>query len=711
MLIPAFQLHLTDAIQQRAVTVGKYDGVHPALTAATTGGKVFIHSPHQEQDQPQTQYLNINKQITALTAGALEPALGRDLLLVGTPNHLQAYDVHKNQDFFFKEVAEGVNVVILGIAGTCEAPLAIVGCNGSVQGFDAKGQERFWTVTGSNVSALALCDADGDGQNELLVGSEDFSIRIFKGENVISEIIETDRVIGLTPIHHTRFGYALANGTIGVYEQSVRAWRVKSKHSVGAISSYDLDGDGIPELISGWSNGRMEVRSDATGEVIYKDILPCSISGIVRGDYRCDGTDQIIVCSTEGEVRGYLPADPEVSGRQVEETAHQVAIAELSQRRQELLVELQNYDAQIKAAAGQQERGPGLPLELGGQIPAITKVAVAVRVSEEARSCSLHVQTNSEECVIRGVVIFADQVFEGESLFHYPNSPAPTADIPLKLKKDVAVMLLVKVLVALRTSAVYHVFEEELQLSRYAMYASSVRGFVSEPESYVTFATSERVSRLAMWLEHSFPDWSASAAGVGPSSDSLRAAFVSLRDGKPLIIAMTARAGGQVTIRTDSMELAADLVQEIAAYLAIEQLDCQADFPPELAAFALVLDRVDELNAARLKMTGAVADSSNVIKSMLVKAEDARILGNMPSMKKLYGRLMDLNRELVMEHEKRATNHHDLLEALRLVNTMIQRAARLRVGEPKARVVAACRQAVKANNVQALLKIIREGHA
>lgn len=54
-----------------------------------------------------------------------------------------------------------------------------------------------------------------------------------------------------------RFGYALVNGTIGVYERLDRVWRVKSKHSVCALASYDLDGDGYPELISGWSNGRV----------------------------------------------------------------------------------------------------------------------------------------------------------------------------------------------------------------------------------------------------------------------------------------------------------------------------------------------------------------------------------------------------------------------------------------------------------------------
>jgi hypothetical protein len=54
-----------------------------------------------------------------------------------------------------------------------------------------------------------------------------------------------------------RFAYALRNGTIGVYEGAARAWRVKSKHSVAAVAAFDLDGDGVPELVSGWSNGKV----------------------------------------------------------------------------------------------------------------------------------------------------------------------------------------------------------------------------------------------------------------------------------------------------------------------------------------------------------------------------------------------------------------------------------------------------------------------
>ena len=49
-------------------------------------------------------FLNIGQHITALAAGCLTPG-EKDLLFVGTPNNLLAYDVENNQDVFYKEVA------------------------------------------------------------------------------------------------------------------------------------------------------------------------------------------------------------------------------------------------------------------------------------------------------------------------------------------------------------------------------------------------------------------------------------------------------------------------------------------------------------------------------------------------------------------------------------------------------------------------------
>jgi len=77
----------------------------------------------------------------------------------------------------------------------------------------------------------------------------------------------------------TKYGFALGNGTIGVYDKTTRLWKKKQKHPVSAIRAFDLDGDGVPELVTGLSNGRLEVRNDHNGELIYKDGLILTLIG------------------------------------------------------------------------------------------------------------------------------------------------------------------------------------------------------------------------------------------------------------------------------------------------------------------------------------------------------------------------------------------------------------------------------------------------
>jgi hypothetical protein len=65
---------LAERVQGGKAVVGKFDGETYSLAAATHAGKVFVHSPHNQQQQAsqlglQITYLNINKQITALAAG------------------------------------------------------------------------------------------------------------------------------------------------------------------------------------------------------------------------------------------------------------------------------------------------------------------------------------------------------------------------------------------------------------------------------------------------------------------------------------------------------------------------------------------------------------------------------------------------------------------------------------------------------------------
>ena len=46
-----------------------------------------------------------------------------------------------------------------------------------------------------------------NGKNELIVGSEDFEIRVFAEDEIITEITETEAVTALTPIQDGRLEY------------------------------------------------------------------------------------------------------------------------------------------------------------------------------------------------------------------------------------------------------------------------------------------------------------------------------------------------------------------------------------------------------------------------------------------------------------------------------------------------------------------------
>ncbi len=189
MFKPVFTLNLNQKVLPGRVAIGEYDGRNACLTAATTAEKVFIHNPRQSMtgggassgrmvasgSSHEIVNLNINQRVTALAAGQMDPGAARDCLLVGgrkkkgsklaicncgsfillfvnydfevgTPTNLLAYDVEENADLFHKDVPDGVNSIAVGVVGGREEPLAVVGGNCSLQGFNRAGDDPFWKV-------------------------------------------------------------------------------------------------------------------------------------------------------------------------------------------------------------------------------------------------------------------------------------------------------------------------------------------------------------------------------------------------------------------------------------------------------------------------------------------------------------------------------------------------------------------------------------
>ncbi|XP_072026618.1 BBSome complex member BBS2-like [Amphiura filiformis] len=717
MLVPIFTLKLNHKINSRMVTLGKYDGKHPNLTAATTAGKVFVHNPHtritrsgratEVSIDSDITLLGINQKVSALCAGSLDGMGVNDILMVGTQTNILAYDVQNNTDLFYKDAPDGVNAIVMGQIGSIDSPLAIVGGNCALQGYDIEGNDLFWTVTGDNVCSLALCDFNSDGKNELIVGSEDFDIRVFQDDEIIAEMTETEAITSLCTMNNSRFGYALANGTVGVYDKSARYWRIKSKNQAVSVLSFDLDNDGVPELITGWSNGKVDARSDRTGEVVFKDNMSAAVAGIVTGDYRMDGNTELICCSVEGEVKGYLPASDEVKGNLMDTNVEQEAIRDLSQRKQNLILELKNYEENAKAAQSERPSGLGnLDKAQMGIIPANTQLQTTLMVNPGSEGKPPHVEINvstSNDTVLKSVLIFAEGIFEGESHVVHPSQAnlANTLSVPIVPPKDVPVDLHIKAFVGYKASAQFHVFELTRQLPRFSMYLPCTDQ-VPEPKSSVIFTVNERVQRVVMWINQNFL-----LAEDVECEGALNVGFMSLRGSGPVFIQMT--TGGQVTIKTDDMDLAGDIIQALASFLGLEELQVTADFPMHMEELKNVLTKVDDFNAVRMKLTAEMADHSNLIRSLVVRAEDARLMGDMRNMRRGYMELYDLNRDLINGYKIRCTNHQELLSCLKLVNQTIQKAGQLRVGKHKTHVVSSCREAIKTSNINSLLKIIKTG--
>ncbi|KAL4225721.1 Bardet-Biedl syndrome 2 protein [Mactra antiquata] len=733
MLVPIFTLNLKHKVNAHMVTIGKYDGIHSSLTCATAAGKVLIHNPHVKsqigRSEGDISLLSINQQVSSVCAGKLNPDIQNDVLAVGTLTNLMVYDIEKNADLFYKDTPDGSNAVVIGKLGNISPTMAIIGGNCSIQGFDLEGEENFWTVTGDNVCSLALLDFTNNGQNELVVGSEDYDIRVFREDEIIAEMTETESITCLCPMESTKFGYALANGTVGVYDKSSRYWRIKSKNQAVTIHSFDLDSDGVSELITGWSNGKIDARSDRTGEVIFKDNFNCAVAGVIQGDYRQDGGQQLICVSVDGEVRGYNPASEELRGNLMDTNMEQETIRELSQRKQNLMMELRNYEENMKAGvaassilnARSQESGggpvsadrpfpPGVEYDQSemGVIPASTQLQTTLSVNPGDDNKPAHVElivATTNDTIVRAVLIFAEGIFDGESHVVHPNvnTLSNCVRVPIVPPKDLPVDLHIKAFIGYKNCGQYHVFELTRQLPRYSMYVLG-GSEIQEAKGTCSFQVNERVQRIVMWINQNF----LLQEDVQCDSDgNVNFAFMSLRGSGPFHFKMD--VSGTVTLKTDDMDLAGDIVQTLASFLNIDDLQTTIDYPEEMEKLRETLVKVDEYHAVRQKLTAEMADHSNLIRSLVVRAEDARLMGDMGNMKKGYTELYNMNRDLINGYKIRCGNHQELLASLKQVNQVIQKAGKMRVGKYKTQVVNACRAAIKSNNVNALFKIIKSG--
>lgn len=221
--------------------------------------------------------------------------------------------MHNNLTVFRNDVPDGVNcfavsfqlhyhtvITLLQYGKLGEAEDAIYcGGNCCIWGFDKTGANTYWTVTGDQVTTMCLSDFDGDGETELVIGSPDFEIRVFKNDLMRAELMETDQITSLAHVASGCFAYSLNNGTIGTYVLKERQWRIKSKSNVSNIFNFEEQG----LMIVVWKQGKVDLRFAHNGEVLSRDSVGSNVASATVSQ-RGEESTITVVCS-DGKVKGF----------------------------------------------------------------------------------------------------------------------------------------------------------------------------------------------------------------------------------------------------------------------------------------------------------------------------------------------------------------------------------------------------------------------
>ncbi|KRX61335.1 Bardet-Biedl syndrome 2 -like protein [Trichinella sp. T9] len=693
----AFTVKLNHKIAPKAVTLGHFDDNQCSLVAVDNVGKVFLHTiealknaecmddstlPRFRLNQNASAMMNINRMVKIVATGYLKASDTFDAIVIGTATHILVYDVKNNCDLFYKEVSGGLESILIGRFGDFEEELIVCGGSCALQGFNWQGKEIFWSVTGDTVRSLCFCDFDSDGKLELVVGSDDFDIRVFKGDEIVSSISETEAVTNLLSLGSNRFAYALANGTLGVYASACRLWRIKSKANPAFLCLYDIDGDDEQELVTGWSSGKIDFRKCQNGELVAKDHMNSAIVGIeIFGLSAKDGA-YLLCCSSSGEVRGYFAYSGQRNLIPVDTVRD--TIRNLSIERQNLLVELENYEEK-EIAAQSQLSSDNTTLRIPTDTRVTQKLEVVVKNNTEQQPyLQLSLCTNNRT-VLRGAIIFAERIFPGESYaFLVPKEEScEKLEIPLRLEKDTASDLHIKALVGYSRSSKLCVFDLNQALPKFSMYALC-NDTAPCPKNGVEFNIGDRGELLCQWLMKNFLIDQANL-----SRDKFTVRFMNLRISCLIFIKLN--DNGKVEICCDDIEVCGSMMQSLASYVDLE-FKVTAHFPDTAKKYADLAKKVSKVSAVQDRLSADMSEQISIAKSILLHEH--------------YKQLSSLNDTLLSLQNVRLGNSAHLSDLLKRINRIIQNASNLKVGKHRSALIRACRSAIAAGNTASVRKLL-----
>ncbi|KAJ8980337.1 hypothetical protein NQ317_008045 [Molorchus minor] len=341
-----------------------------------------------------------------------------------------------------------------------------------------------------------------------------------------------------------------------------------------------------------------------------------------------------------------------------------------------------------------------------GVIPANTRLQMEIKANDMAKKPHVQISlSTNNSTIIKSVVIFAEGIFKGETHIVHPQASklCPDLSVSLFLPKDTPIDIHVKAMVGYPNTVQFHIFEITRQLPRFSMYSLIPTPESNMPEGYVQFKVNERLERICMWINQNF--LLESDIDVQPGH-TLTISFKCLRNGLPLVLNF--EKSGNFKFYTDSMLLASDLIQSMTSYLNIDTLKSVAVFPDEEKCLKLLIDNLSNMEDANLRLGADFTQKLREIGTLVIQAEDSRLC-NETEMISFYHELMKLNEDMINEHNIRLRNYTEGVNTMKQINAFLQKTSRLRVGQKSSDILNHCRNAIKTNNIEELINIIRRG--
>ena len=611
--------------------------------------------------------------------------------------------------------------MVYGQYSSYPEPICICGGSYNIIGIDINGEDKFWTVLGGNAVCLKLNDINNDGANELIVGTDDYTIRFYQNEDNINEINENTKIIELEYIGNTVLAYALENGTIGCYKGNDRLWKKKEKGYVTSILVVDFNKDNFYEILCGWNTGKLQMLDTNQGRVLIETDLNKSIAKMFYDNILLGSSNniynkynQLLVLTNNGEVYGFdyslneriiknkfIAKDKKVLQKDLNKYESSL------QEKTELIKKLE--DLAIKESNKSKINSPKDEIVL----PKNTTVNIDLQSNNDFKCADLIIES-SENTVIKMVLIQSEQIYKGETMVKYPNKETNKVIIQIKTKKDMNINLHIKALVGKSYFLDdYQVFEFNKIIPKYCFYIL-LRDDISYKNDVVqgiSFRFNERIERLILWLETFFNIPKKELETYRPNEDTYNIRFMSLRTDKILQISVKNEKENILEISTEEMELCGNIFQDMCTYFNITDLDTNINYKKIVNKYSENINRISELDQTRNQYNINMTEIIQLIKDLFVKAEDNRLLDNIKDFKDYFRKINVKNLELLDEYEKRTKAYEQLISDLKVVNEIIQIFSNLKAGKYKNEVVNQCRNCIRKKNYNLLLKILSTGNA